>query len=588
MTHETRPPTFFTFTVLALALCSACGAGVENEGFNDSDVGESEVGEGDSDALIDAYTGGFVEPKNTASIATTNLFSSLRVETPLYLSDANGLSDTELYSVSLDPDALEAERSHLATLTGFPSIDIAIDPRTKIIFGVEATDGSRCDEAHEMEDCGRIICYDPNSATPGPFEIGHTSVARTASAGIYDGELYFTARTTYALYNVSVPTNCTGSTALPTEANGTVTLDVRPLELDGAPFDVSSSDMVFDVAGNLWTFTNSVEHYGLYKIASSSLAGPGPIALSWIGPVDPANAPTGPITGLAFVYEGGEQLVGSQRGADDAVVAIDTSNGEVTTVYELVEGGVGVQQNGGGMAGLIPEMDTRPCENGSRLSYWGNALCGLFIPGADAGSFTQFVGSNKPIWVLDDTDYINVRITGTIEAPGWNSYWEGGYPPNSKFGLVFGHRDTTCTAAGDCEIDTFLFSWGRKWTHFDGWQVAHIDTNGVPQTHNDPSFWTWLPLGGAVDWKQEVSGAASIWGTGTYDFELVYTEQGATLKVWPSGSPASPAVDATVCTDDAPILPGAFGLYSHSAKDVVFRDLAVESIAPVTPASCAP
>ena len=34
MTHETRPPTFFTRTVLALALCSACGAGVENEGFN--------------------------------------------------------------------------------------------------------------------------------------------------------------------------------------------------------------------------------------------------------------------------------------------------------------------------------------------------------------------------------------------------------------------------------------------------------------------------------------------------------------------------------------------------------------------------
>ncbi|MCA9720336.1 MAG: hypothetical protein KC468_37085, partial [Myxococcales bacterium] len=134
---------------------------------------------------------------------TRDLFSGLRVETPLYLSDANQLADTELYSVSLNPDTLEAERTHIATMTGFPSLDIAIDSRTKIIFGVEATDGNLCDEASEMATCGRIICYDP-AGTAGPIELGHTGIPRQASAAIRDGDLYFTARLSYNMHKIAV------------------------------------------------------------------------------------------------------------------------------------------------------------------------------------------------------------------------------------------------------------------------------------------------------------------------------------------------------------------------------------------------
>ncbi len=602
-----------THSLLAFAvLATACSADLDDLEGDDAALvdafhadEDAEGHEHDLDDSISLDDDLFAAPGAAATVAT-NLFSGTRIETPLYLSDANGLNPTQLYTISLDNASLEAERTHLHEFS-VPSLDIAIDQENMILWGVQATNYSDCDTSIEKNNCGLIVCLNLNDLSEEHI-VGHSGFPNMSSAGIdRNGNLWATARTYKNLYRVALPTTCDASTVLPEMpspdpdpvSTDVVDFDVLPLKhlVDGTwtLLDVSSSDLVVDKDNDMWIFNNNPDpiQYGLFHVNYTELGkSHGSTAYTTrIGPDDPAEAPTGPITGLAFRYEGAEQLVGSQRGADDAVVHINRDTGAVEMVLEQVEGGVGVQQNGGGMAGMVPELDTMPCENGANLyttsdTYYGR--CGFYTPGTTDGSFTQQFVGNRASWLLNSTSEINVRYEGVIRTPGWHGT---GTSSNADVGLVFGYNAPSSHCV-ECDLKTFLFKWKRNPSPGNKVKLVYLDTDAtteVPKEHWDANFWNLLQEystnpANPVVWSAPVDYAG--WNPGEHPFELIYTTAGATLKVW-NGTHPTPAIDIEIC-DTSLLEPGQFGLYSNSTELVEFHSLGMESFNSGNFTACTP
>ncbi len=206
------------------------------------------------------------------------------------------------------------------------------------------------------------------------------------------------------------------------------------------------------------------------------------------------------------------------------------------------------------------------CSSIIDLNGWaeqGPPANGTWNVNAAGTSVTQTINS-YPTFFVSPQEFINVRITGTLQTTGTD---------DDFIGFAIGYRNPIGGAGSVFPVETWLFDWKRGTQTVNGANIlmgqylSQINGN-FDLTIHGPEFWGHQNQNG-FNVVASNTGPGTGWAVGTvYNFELTYLSSQLTIAI-----NGDTIFDVPGCYE-----PGRFGFYNYSQGPTVYSNFAYELI----------